>query len=156
MKLSEVKQALLSIESLTFLLPEGIQVPAHFHITEVGMITRHFIDCGGKERLEKKINFQLWEAGDYDHRLAPQKLAKIIDLAIDRLGLGDLDVEVEYQRGTIGKYNLGFDGQNFLLQASQTACLAQENCGIPEEKLKQPLASLTQDNSTCTPGGGCC
>lgn len=57
MKLSEVKQALLSIESLTFLLPEGVQVPAHFHVTEVGMITRHFIDCGGKERLEKKSTF---------------------------------------------------------------------------------------------------
>lgn len=54
MKLSEVKQALTNLESVTFVLPDGTQVPAHFHVTEVGANTRHFIDCGGQERLEKK------------------------------------------------------------------------------------------------------
>lgn len=156
MKLSEVKQALTNLESVTFVLPDGTRVPAHFHVTEVGAITRHFIDCGGQERLEKKINFQLWEAGDFDHRLAPQKLSKIIDLSIERLGLGDLEVEVEYQRETIGKYHLNFDGNRFILQPSQTACLAQDKCGIPEENFNKPLAGLTNDKNACTPGGGCC
>jgi hypothetical protein len=156
MKLSEVKASLSGLNEVTFQLPNGEFVPVHFHVTEVGAITRHFIDCGGTERLEKKINFQLWEANDYDHRLAPQKLAKIIDLSIDKLGLGDLEVEVEYQAETIGKYFLDFNGKNFVLQTTQTACLAQDQCGIPPQKQKVQLQSLGKETNSCTPGGGCC
>ena len=154
MKLSEIKNALNGLETITFKLPDGTSVPQHFHVTEVGAITRHFIDCGGTERIEKKINFQLWEAGDFDHKLAPMKLSNIIDLSIDRLRLEDLEVEVEYQRETIGKYALSFDGNEFLLLPTQTACLAQDKCGIPEEQLK-PKIKIGQ-SATCTPGGGCC
>ncbi len=155
MKLSEVKQALSGLSTITFLLPDGQQVPEHFHVTEVGAITRHFIDCGGTERIEKKVNFQLWEAGDFDHKLAPQKLGNIIDLSIHRLGLGDLEVEVEYQRETIGKYHLAFNGNQFLLVPSQTACLAQDKCGISPEQLEKPKVKIGEQNQ-CTPGGGCC
>ncbi len=31
-----------------FILPDGDQIPAHFHITEVGHVAKRFIDCGGK------------------------------------------------------------------------------------------------------------
>ena len=48
-------------------------VPSHFHVTEVGKITKHFIDCGGTVRNEEVVNFQLWQADDYDHRLHPEK-----------------------------------------------------------------------------------
>jgi hypothetical protein len=47
MKLSEVKQHLATAESVNFQLANGTFVPEHFHVTEVGLITRHFIDCGG-------------------------------------------------------------------------------------------------------------
>jgi hypothetical protein len=73
MKLSEVKEKLNSVSEVSFVLPNGTHVPAHFHVTEVGEITKHFIDCGGSVRIEKVVNFQLWEANDFDHRLAPQK-----------------------------------------------------------------------------------
>ena len=43
-----------------FELPNGNKVSNHFHVTEVGEITKHFIDCGGKERVEKVVNFQLF------------------------------------------------------------------------------------------------
>ena len=78
MKLSDLKQQLGNIGELSFVLPNGTNGPQHFHVTEVGQITKHFIDCGGTVRNEKVVNFQLWEAGDTDHRLEPQKLAKII------------------------------------------------------------------------------
>ncbi len=78
MKLSEVKNALLNMDDVNFILPNGNQVPPHFHVTEVGIITKNFIDCGGTVREEKMVNFQLWEANDFDHRLAPQKLLNII------------------------------------------------------------------------------
>jgi hypothetical protein len=72
MKLSEIKETLKSMSAVTFVLPNGSIVPQHFHVTEVGQITKHFIDCGGTVRDEKTANFQLWEANDFDHRLAPQ------------------------------------------------------------------------------------
>ena len=77
MKLSEIKKELQLLETIAFKLPNGDLVPSHFHVTEVGKITKHFIDCGGVIRKEEKVNFQLWEANDYDHRLHPEKLEHI-------------------------------------------------------------------------------
>jgi hypothetical protein len=157
MKLSEVKEALENLDEVSFKLPNGNIIPVHFHVTEVGAITRHFIDCGGTERIEKVVNFQLWEARDFDHRLAPQKLKDIITLSEERLGLGNLEVEVEYQQDTIGKFDLDFIDGSFQLKRKQTACLAQDKCGIPEDKQPLPLTDLGgNDVDTCTPGGGCC
>jgi hypothetical protein len=62
---------------LHFQLPDASRVPEHFHITEIGRIQRHFVDCGGTERMENRINFQLWVANDYDHRLSPEKLKRL-------------------------------------------------------------------------------
>lgn len=157
MKLSTIKTHLKTVDTVTFQLPDGSFVPQHFHVTEVGKIVRDFIDCGGTVRQERVINFQLWEAGDFDHRLAPQKLINIIELSERTLGLEDWEIEVEYQGSTIGKYNLDFDGTNFKLVSTQTACLASDSCGIPPEKLKVSLSQLgNQSQSCCTPGGGCC
>jgi hypothetical protein len=157
MKLSEIKKHLNTVDSVNFILPDGSRVPEHFHVTEVGMITKHFMDCGGNVRTEKTANFQLWEANDFDHRLKPQKLQKIIALSESVLGLPDLEIEVEYQGNTIGKYDLGYNGKDFVLLSKQTNCLAQDNCGIPASKQKVVLSELVPaDSSCCTPGGGCC
>ena len=64
MKLSEFKRILSQLEQIQFQLPNGELVPAHFHVTEVGSISKHFIDCGGTIRQERVVNFQLWEAND--------------------------------------------------------------------------------------------
>ena len=156
MKLSEIKPLLSKVQYVSFILPNGQFVPKHFHVTEVGMITKNFIDCGGTVREEKMVNFQLWEANDFDHRLAPQKLQNIIELSEKVLNLVDAEIEVEYQQETIGKFNLEFDGNNFLLVAKKTNCLAQDRCGIPAEKLKVSLKDLSNPAPSCTPGGGCC
>jgi len=155
MKLSEVKDTLLTVETVNFILPNGNKVPAHFHVTEVGVITKNFIDCGGVVRNEKVVNFQLWEANDFDHRLAPQKLLNIIHLSEKVLGIEDHEVEVEYQTETIGKFDLNFNGKDFVLVNKQTDCLAKDNCGIPTEKLKVKLMELVPEQNCCTPGGGC-
>lgn len=157
MKLSDIKKLLTTVESVDFKLQNGEIVPEHFHVTEVGLITKHFIDCGGTERIEKVANFQLWNANDYEHRLKPQKLLSIIELSERKLGMGDLEVEVEYQADTIGKYGLGFDGKIFVLTTKMTACLASDSCGIPPEKLKMKLSDLQPtEQSCCAPGGACC
>lgn len=149
MKLSEIKNALTQVETLSFQLPNGTMVPAHFHLTELGLLTRNFIDCGGTVREEQKINFQLWEEKDYDHRLTPIKTLGIIAKAEKIFKLKDLEVEVEYQSETIGKYNLAFENGFFQLKSTKTACLALENCGIEEPKL------ISTENS-CAPNSGCC
>ena len=132
MKLSEIKSELKKLTTIAFQLPNGDLVPNHFHVTEVGKVTKHFIDCGGTVRTEEVINFQLWEANDYDHRLHPEKLVHIIELSEKTLGLPDLEIEVEYQmKETIGKFSLDFDGTNFQLKSKLTDCLAKDNCGIP-------------------------
>ena len=155
MKLSEIKNILGTVEAVNFKLEDGILVPEHFHVTEVGVISKHFIDCGGVVRKENKANFQLWDANDFEHRLKPGKLLNIIGLSEKVLGLEDLEIEVEYQSATIGKYSLAFDGSDFVLMNVQTACLANDACGIPPVKQKVNLTPLPMANS-CTPGGGCC
>lgn len=155
MKLSEIKTILNAAETVNFELENGLQVPEHFHVTEVGMVTKHFIDCGGKERIEKTANFQLWDANDFEHRLKPQKLLNIISLSERLLGMGDLEIEVEYQTNTIGKYDLAFNGQNFELVNKQTNCLAQDKCEIPSNKQKVRLSDKN-DEPCCSPDGNCC
>lgn len=149
MKVSEIKKQLPLLENVAFQLPNGSFVPEHFHVTEVGLITKNFIDCGGKLRNETVVNFQLWNADDLDHRLKPTKLLNIIQLSEKALNIGDYEIEVEYQSETIGKYDLDFNGQHFVLINKQTACLAEDACGI------EPAQQKTQTNS-CAPGSGCC
>jgi hypothetical protein len=129
MKISEMKQSLAGLAAVNFKLPDGTSLPPHFHVTEVGLVTKHFIDCGGIERRETVANFQLWEAGDYDHRLAPQKFLHILQLSEKILGSEDLE-----------------------LTTKKTACLAQDACGIPDAFMVLPQLAT----ACCTPGGGCC
>lgn len=157
MKLSEIKTNLTELNSVDFELQNGTKVPDHFHVTEVGIIHKHFIDCGGTIRNEKMANFQLWNANDTDHRLKPQKLLNIIELSEKKLGMEDLEIEVEYQMETIGKYGLEFNGKSFVLTPKYTDCLASDSCGIPQEKKKIRLSEITvNNNNCCSPNSNCC
>ena len=149
MKLSEIKNILPNLENVVFELENGARVPKHFHVTEVGMITKNFIDCGGTVRDEKVVNFQLWSSVDVLHRLAPSKLLDIIKLSEDKLGIEDFEIEVEYQSDTIGKYGLDYKEGRFILTNKKTDCLAKENCGIPAKVVEAV-------SSCCDPASGCC
>lgn len=155
MKLSEIKKHLATAEAVNFKLPNGTFVPEHFHVTEVGQIVKNFIDCGGTVRHEKVTNFQLWNANDTDHRLKPQKLLNIIALSEKVLGIEDSEIEVEYQAETIGKYDLDFNGKDFVLMAKHTDCLAKDNCGVPDDKNKLELVG-EKTEGCCTPGSKWC
>lgn len=156
MKLSEFKSHLAGMQSLSFTQPNGSPVPAHFHITEAGVTTKHFIDCGGIERVEKYVSFQLWVADDLQHRLAPSKLLGIIDMAHSIIGIDDPEVEVEYQGVTIGRFGIDTDYGQFILTPKLTYCLAPDRCGIPAVKTKIKLSEIQSKSSCCNPGSGCC
>jgi hypothetical protein len=157
MKLSEFKSQLNTVSELNFVQPNGVLVPSHFHITEAGLTTKHFIDCGGTVRTEKTISFQVWVANDTNHKLEPSKLQKIIGLSESLFNNEDLDIEVEYQADTIGRYGVDFNGEQFILTPKETNCLAKDHCGIPPEKMKLNLSEVqTSASSCCAPNGGCC
>lgn len=157
MKLSELKNHLTQLAEVNFLLPNGDTLPKHYHITEAGLTTKHYIDCGGTIRKEEVISFQLWVADDFDHRLSVHKLSNIIQLAEPIWENKDLEIEVEYQSESISRHGLEFNGSSFLLINKFTDCLAKDKCGIPTEKIKTNLRELNSMQSTsCTPGSGCC
>ena len=153
MKLSTFKKTLSELDTLKFQLPDGHFVPAHFHITEVGNLTRNYIDCGGIVRQENKLSIQLWVASDNDHRLKPDKVLDILKLAEKQFELSNIDVEVEYQQSTIGRFKLAFDGSVYQLINTHTTCLAQDKCGISQEK---PPVRLTASGLSCNPESNCC
>lgn len=154
MKISNLKNTLSTAGELRFILPDGKLVPLHFHITEVGVITKNFIDCGGTVREEKVVSLQLWEAMDFHHRLKANKLLDIIEKAESLFEMKDLEIEVEYQAGTIGKFGLDYKDGQFLLTNKKTACLALENCGNP--LVTTALKVVEAAKNCCTPGSGCC
>ncbi|HAW98594.1 MAG TPA: hypothetical protein DCX67_08680 [Opitutae bacterium] len=151
MNLQEFKQELGDLEEVVFVLPNGSHVPPHFHVTEVGKSSKHYVDCGGTERREEMVTFQLWSADDFDHRIRPAKILEVIGVAEEALGLSDLEVEVEYQSDTIGRYGLSMDNGRFLLEPTHTDCLAKDKCGIPDSP-----GSLPVTPSACDPSSGCC
>lgn len=159
MVLSEYKKWLESMNEISFQLPDGTSVPSHFHITEVGLVDKSFVDCGGVKRQEKFISFQLWFTSDVAHRLEPSKVLSIISKTEKQITLPDEEIEIEYQSDTIGKYSVDFQNGIFLLKAKQTKCLAPDLCDIPTEKQK-PRIRLTASGEkkviSCDPNSGCC
>lgn len=157
MKLSEFKNRLKQIENFTIQLPNGTTISAHFHITEMGLLTKNFIDCGNTVREEKLITFQVWFAGDLEHRLTIDKVFKIIDASKNLINDQDLELEVEYQtESTIGKFGLDFSNGNFHLTSKETTCLANDHCGIPADKMKVKIGEWKEKVSCCTPDSSCC
>ena len=44
MKITEIKNILKQLKEVSFILPNGKHVPPHFHITELGIISKEYID----------------------------------------------------------------------------------------------------------------
>ncbi len=155
MKLNEFKKELELMNQVVFQLENGELVPRHFHITEIGLLEKKYIDCGGTYRTENKVQIQWWSSSDTDHRLSSEKLLKIIKLGEDKFGLKDDEIEVEYQGSSIGKYSVELYNQVFVLKSMKTDCLEKDNCGVPTLKfdLSNSMSSL---KSCCGENSSCC
>ena len=138
MKLRDLKTFLRSHPSASprLTLPDGDQIPAHFHITEVGHIAKRFIDCGGTVHdTTDTCLLQTYVADDLDHRLSAGTFAKILDLGEQVLPHDDLEVEVEYDCCIVAQYPIAsaqVEGDFIELQLGEkhTDCLAKEKCGV--------------------------
>jgi hypothetical protein len=138
MKVSELKSILANHPALStrFVLPSGDKIPAHFHITEVGHVTKRFIDCGGQhhDRTEA-CQLQTYVGDDVEHRLNAGTFAKILELGSQVLPHDEIEIEVEYENCAVTQApitSVAFMGEemHFRLGEKHTDCLAKEKCGI--------------------------
>ncbi len=146
---------------LLFRFSNGNMLAPHFHVTEVGKVTKDFVDCGGTRRTSECCMLQTLVADDIDHRISSDKLAGIIEKT-DVLGLeGWFDVEAEVQTETIGIYSLASVAADngklvFELASKSTACLAPDKCGLDVIPISDaaPVAATEPDAGCCGGGGG--
>ncbi len=135
MKLSELKAVLRAHPEAhpRFVLPDGGEIPAHFHITEVGHVAKRFIDCGGKLHDTSETCLLQTHVGQRC-RASPamrHRFAQILELGGKVLPSDDVEVEVEYDGGVMTQHPIAgahFTGTHLELQLGKkhTACLARE------------------------------
>lgn len=138
MKLSHFTDLLQSHPNKPFhlVLPGLNTVPISFHITEVGHVTKKFIDCGGRLHTIQTCQLQAWLGADTNHRLLAGKMAGVLNQAQTKGVLPaeeDLDVEIEYEDATISQYPItGYtvtsDAVVLNLASKHTDCLAKAVC----------------------------
>jgi len=153
MQLNAFKNRLLQEPDkiVRFVLPDGEVIPARFHVTEVGHVTRRFIDCGSTVRETESCLLQTWVPdGDNEHRLTAGKLAEILEASRKVLPARDLEIEVEYDSSVVAQYTVNEptvqeDTLTFALGNKKTDCLARETCGV------EPAAAV----AGCCGGQGC-
>lgn len=154
MKLSELKSTLQKSNLVNFSVKNGHDIPAHFHVTELGKVTRSSIDCGGKLHEDTSLILQLWVAADLQHRLTSEKFLKIIDHSERSLSLPDEQILVEYQGNTLESYSLDFSQGDFVLSPLKTECKAMDSCSpIGKEKLAN---TSLKTSSCCGSESQCC
>lgn len=138
-----------------FILPDGSEIPPHFHITEVGHAAKRFIDCGGKRHSIESCLLQIWLADDTDHRLKASKLAAIFERGEDILPSTDLPVEIEHEAPVLTQLPItGCDIETevlrFQTEFKHTDCLAKDVC-LPDFSLP-----ALPGQPACNPASGCC
>lgn len=154
MKLKEFKSVLIANRDkpFTMQLPNGGAIPVSFHVTEVGLVTKTFVDCGGKVHSTQTCQLQAWVGEDVEHRLVAGKIADILDLASGILPHNEMDVEIEYEDATISQYpveslQVSDDAVVVRLTTKHTDCLAKELCMVP--------SSQAESSCGCGPSGCC-
>ena len=160
MKLSQFSELLQAHPEKQFhlVLPGRGTVPVSFHITEVGHVTKKFIDCGGRVHVIQSCQLQAWVGEDTDHRLPAGKMAGVLNLAAAKGILPaeeDLDVEIEYEDTALSQYTVANfvvseSAVGFTLAAKHTDCLAKELCCLP----LLPIAKGIEAAGCCGPS--CC
>jgi hypothetical protein len=158
MKLSEFKRILVgnSQRNVRFVLPTGSKIPPHAHVTEVALMEKKFVDCGGQFRAESLCRLQAWIADDTDHRLTAGKLAAVLNKADSFLTNDDLEVDVEYEAPFISQFpiekaEISNEELAVYLSIKHTACLAEDRCLPPNLNKSSRFAPIPEFKA-----GKCC
>ena len=152
MKLSDLRTALEQNPEtfLRFVLPNGEQIAARAHVTEVGHVAKNFVDCGGVTGKRETVLLQTHVGRAIDHRLKSGRLAKILELGRRVFPHDQLEVEVEYDCCVVAQYpveEVTRDGEHldFRLGKRRTQCLAQ----VRREKTNSDACCATSAASCC-------
>ena len=152
MKLSDLQSALEQYPGTLprFILPDGDFIPVHAHVTEVGYVTKNFIDCGGVTGKSETVLLQTHVGQDTGHRLKSDRFAKILRLGERVLPHNHLEVEVEYDCCVVAQYPVtevrpADEHLDLILGKRRTQCLAQE----------RRKAAETAD-ACCSAAAACC
>jgi len=153
MQLSELKKKLSenACQNIRFILPTGTKAPPHAHVTEVALIEKKFIDCGGTFRADSLCRLQTWFADDTDHRLTAGKLLAILEKSASFIKADDLEVDVEHEAPFVSQFpieKVEVDGEvlSIRLGIKHTACLAEDRCLPPNLNKTNILSSLPSFN----------
>jgi len=154
MKLSDLRLVLGKYPASypRFVLPSGDFIPPHAHVTEVGHVTKNFIDCGGVTGKNETVLLQTHVGQDTDHRLRSDRFAKILQLGERVLPHDQLEVEVEYDCCVVAQYpisevRIAGDNLEVVLGKRRTQCLAQE---------RRKEASEASADACCETASACC
>ncbi len=158
MKLTELKAVLRANPNapVRVALPDGDEIPAHFHVTEVGDVAKRFIDCGGMlHQTSHTCLLQTHVGDDVEHRLTAGRFGKILELGARVLPHDDIEVEVEYDCCVTAQYPVlsaraGSGGIEVQLGEKRTACLAKSRA----EASKEP--GCCGSGSETAEVAGCC
>ena len=158
MKLHELNSLLSEFSTKCFRiqLPDGNAVPLSFHVTEIGLVHKTFLDCGGSLRESRICQLQIWVGEDYEHRIETGKMAAILEKANVLLPDESVPVEIEYENQVISQYtiashDLSSEAVVLRLAHKHTECLAPELCGLPSINR---LPALETKSTCCAPN--CC
>ena len=135
MKLSDFRSTLVAAGDarVVFVLPDGTHVPPHYHVTEIGYVSKDFFDCGGTRRQDEYCALQLWVANDTEHALyMSEGSRRHTEQAFPNAAMA---VMVEYQRESITRYAVdsltkAFGTLTVALAPVYTDCLAPDRCGV--------------------------
>jgi hypothetical protein len=136
MKLNHIKSILNENKDKNIIFKiKDYEIPHNFHLTEVGIESKVFIDCGGTKRSGRHCTLQIWVANDTDHRLLSTKMHDILMMSNEIIDNDDIEVRVEYEKEVTSQYTIrDFSSDNskiiFNLESTHTNCLAPEKCGV--------------------------
>ncbi|MEH6657248.1 DUF6428 family protein [Leeuwenhoekiella marinoflava] len=153
MNLSELKKILVKSYKIGFELPNKKLVPSHYTVTGIGEQTSNFIDLSGKFQKNRTLVLQLKPSGDYNHRLHPEKLLKLLELAEQSFDTENSDLTIAYQSESTTIYKLEASEKYFKLLPELDYSNTIENQKV-NHRQTTPLMDAASD--PCIPGNGCC
>lgn len=129
-----------------------------YHITEIKNVKIDSVDCGGNEHSYQQTVVQLWLSGNEEKKqaMSAAKALKIFDLVDQKKPL-DKDTEIffEYGFGSLATSTYRISGitENeekitIHMEVPKTVCKPREFVNL--------TPTLRNQNTSCSPGGGCC
>ncbi len=146
-------------KKLLFQYAPNLFAGANYHLTEVKNVTIESVDCGANVDSWKETIVQIWESpkeiGKTEFMGADKALS--IMNTVDNMKKMERTSEIKFEYGNamfhtaqlfVADFFIKENNLILTLASEKTDCKAKELCGVPDD--------YQAEETTCTPGGGCC